>query len=154
MLGYNPYAPPIYHGLGDASPAGYEDRNFDYVYDTPAAGIAGNATLNDFLTLNNDAAFIWMGIYIAKNTGAFTLWLSDSRQSYLSSSPIVNLNLPGDSSSPYPIDPPMVIPAGGRIGVQLVDLSGVTNNIEIVFRGFKRFKLLAGQNTSTPQVAY
>jgi hypothetical protein len=153
MLGYNPYAPPIYHGLGDASPAGYEDRNFDYVYDTPGTGLTALQALQDQLTLNNDAAFVWMAVYISKNIGAFTVRFSDSRQFYLSSAPISNLNLPGDSSSPYPIDPPMVIPPGGRIGIDLTDLSNAPNVIEIVFRGFKRFKLLPGQSISVPQQA-
>jgi hypothetical protein len=134
----NVYAPPAYNGLGDGSPPGYSDVGFDYVYNTV---LQANANPTEQLSIMNDADFAWRAMYIASNTGPFSVRFSDSQWYWLSSARILNLNLPGDAADPFPIFPELLLPAGGRIGIDIQDLSGAQNTIQIVMRGVKRYRI-------------
>lgn len=134
--GNSPYASPVSNGIGQAGvPSGYRDIAFDYVF---------NQTLNanqsgDFqLGVHNDSDFHWRAVVVT-STGAFSVVFSDSDWYDLSSGALLSSNILGDPSSPWPVFPEIVIPAGGRIGLQLTDLSGAGNTINILFRGAKRF---------------
>lgn len=135
----NPYAPQSYNGLMDASPLGYVDVDFTYTYDVVLTALQ---VLNDqSVQTTNDADFAWRAIVIAFATGSFNVRFSDSQGFYLSNGLIASANLIGDAASPYPIFPEILIPAGGRIGVDIVDTSNAGNTIEILFRGVKRYRI-------------
>lgn len=135
----NPYAPPVYNGLMDASPQGFVDVDFTYPYDVV---LSANQFLRDqSIPTTNDADFAWRGLVIAFNTGAFNVRFADSQGFYLSNGMIASANLIGDAASPYPIFPEILIPAGGRIGVDIQDTSGNTNTIELLARGVKRYRI-------------
>jgi hypothetical protein len=134
----NVYAPPAYNGLQDGSPPGYSDVGFDYVYNI---SLSANQSLVDQQPIANDADFAWRAIYISSNTGSFAVRFSDSQWYWLSSARILNTNLPGDAAAPFPVFPELLLPAGGRIGIDLLDLSGAPNTIQIVFRGVKRYRV-------------
>ena len=138
--GINPYAPPVYNGIGQASvPAGYRDVSFDYVYN-PAV-LTANLVRQDQLSIDNDADFCWRAIVINAFTGIFAVRFSDSDWYWLSSARITNTNIQGDPASPYPWFPEVIIPAGGRIGIDIQDLSGAENTIQMLFRGVKRYAI-------------
>lgn len=140
-LQINPLAPPAYNGLPDASPEGYVDVDFSYVYDVT---LTANQVLKDqAVSTMNDADFAWRAAFIAFNTGSFSVRFSDSQGYYLSNGLIVSGNLIGDASSPMPVWPEILIPAGGRIGVDITETSGAPNTVEIVFRGVKRYRIAA-----------
>lgn len=140
---YNQLAAQSYQGFNDASPLGFIDVDFSYVYDVV---LTGNQFLRDqSISTTNDADFAWRGIVVAVSTGAFNIRFSDSQGFYLSNGMIASANLIGDAASPWPMFPEILIPAGGRIGVDIQDTSGAGNTIEIVCRGVKRYRIAMGQ---------
>jgi hypothetical protein len=135
----NPYAPPSYIGLNNVSPEGWVDIDFTYPYDVV---LQANQFLRDqSVSTTNDADFIARAIVIGFATGSFNIRWTDSQSMYLSNGMIASANLLGDASSPYPIFPELIIPAGGRIGIDIQDTSNGTNTIEILWRGVKRFRV-------------
>jgi hypothetical protein len=141
VAGYlvNPYAPPSANGLNDASPQGFVDVDFTYPYDVVLT--AGQFLRDQSISTTNDADFIWRALVIGYSTGAFNVRFADSQGFYLSNGMIVSANISGDAASPYPIFPEIIIPAGGRIGIDIQDTSNAGNTIEILCRGVKRFRI-------------
>lgn len=137
----NPYAPPAYGGMGSANfPEGYVDVPFDYVY---SQSLTANQMLRDqSVAVTTDADFVWRAVILANYTGAFVVRFSDSQGYYLSNGMLVYLNFIQRSVPiPYPMFPEIVIPAGGRIGIDIQDTSGAPNTVELNFRGVKRYRL-------------
>jgi hypothetical protein len=135
----NPWGSPLDNGLNNASPLNYQDVDFTYVYDVILT--ASQLLNNQSVSTTNDADFVIRAIVIASSTGAFNIRLYDSQGYALSNSLIANANIQGDAASPYPIFPEIIIPAGGRIGIDIQDSSGSGNTIEILFRGVKRYRV-------------
>lgn len=136
---FNPYAPDVFNGLNDASPEGYTDVDFTYPYDVVLT--ADQFLRDQTVSTTNDADFAIRAIIVATATGAFNIRISDSQGFYLSNGMIASANLIGDASSPFPIFPELLIPAGGKIGIDIQDTSGAGNTIEILFRGVKRYRV-------------
>jgi len=135
----NPLAPPVYNGFNNTSPLGYVDVDFTYPYDVT---LTANQFLRDqSISTTNDADFEWRALVIAYSTGAFNVRFADSQGYYLSNGMIVSANIIGDAASPYPIFPGILIPAGGRIGIDIQDTSGSTNVIQLLARGVKRYRI-------------
>jgi hypothetical protein len=139
----NPYAPPAYNGLAGDYPNGYVDVDFSYVY---SVTLTANQALRDqVLALSTDADFVWRALILTANTGAFSVRFSDSQGYYLSNA-VLNYQTflyGGSVRFPFPIFPELVLPAGGRIGIDITDLSGNPNTVELTFRGVKRYRLPA-----------
>ena len=138
---FNPLAPVVYNGYPDDSPEGYVDVDFSYVYDTSPALSANEARVNQAVSTMNDADFAIRAIYVSVATGSFAIRLSDSQGYYLSNGLVASGNLLGDAASPFPVWPEILIPASGRIGIDITDTSGAPNTVEIVFRGVKRYRI-------------
>lgn len=134
-----PYAPAHLIGMGDSSPQGspYPDQSFDIPFDVT---LTANQTLLTSQIIERDADFVWRAVVANSQTGIYQVQFDINGWYKLSPSQILNANLQSDPSSPYPIFPELTIPAGGRIGILITDLSGAGNTIEILFRGIKRFK--------------
>jgi hypothetical protein len=135
----NPYAPPSYNGIPDGSPENYVDIDFTYPYDVTLT--ANQVLLGQAISTTNDADFAWRAIIIASATGSFSIKFYDSQSFALSNSPVASANLVGDASSPWPVFPEILIPAGGRIGIDIQDTSGSGNTIELLCRGVKRYRI-------------
>jgi hypothetical protein len=140
-FGGNPYAPPAYNGLNDASPLGYVDVDFTYPYDVTLTAL--QFLRDQSISTTNDADFAWRGIVSAFATGSFNVRFADSQGFYLSNGMIASANLTADAASPYPVFPEILIPAGGRIGIDIQDTSNAQNVIELLMRGVKRFRIAA-----------
>lgn len=135
----SPYASPAFNGIGQAStPPRYRDVCFDYTFQ---ATVAANSQSQLQQSIENDADFAWRATVINLSTGNFAVKFSDSDFFNLSSGFIVRDNILGDPSSPFPVFPEIIIPAGGRIGIEIQELSGAQNTIEILLRGAKRYLL-------------
>lgn len=135
-MAQNPLAPPVYSGLNPVN----GPTAFDYVYNTPGA-LAGNAVLSDAAMTMLDADFHWTGIVINSYTSiAFSVRFGINGLYYLSSSQVLASNYLGDPSSPYALLGQLIVPAGARITIDLVELSGAANTIQILFRGTKIFQ--------------
>lgn len=129
----NPYAPSAYLGMREVLPE-YTPETFAYTYDVV---LTANQVLSDSKSTDTDSDFIWQAITIPLATGSFTLRLGDSRMYYLSDSRIASTIY--TANDPYPIVPALIIPAGGRIVIDIADTSGAGNTIQIVFLGAKRY---------------
>lgn len=138
MRTFAPFAPAHLIGLGDASPAPtpYPDQSYDIPYDIV---LTANQQLLDSKPIERDADFVWRAIVIAAATSQlFKVQFDVNGRDRLSPSQILAANYQSDPSSPYALWPEWTVPAGGRIGIFITDLSGAGNTIEIVFRGCKR----------------
>lgn len=136
---FNPQSAPVFNGVTDASPEGYTDVDFTYPYDV---SLTANQKLSDqTVATTNDADFAWRAIVIGLATGAFSIRFSDSQGYYLSNGFVASANIVADAASPWPVFPEIIIPAGGRIGIDIQDISGQSNTIQIAFRGVKRYRL-------------
>jgi hypothetical protein len=71
------------------------------------------------------------------STGTFKSRIKDGSGRNCSDNLLNNANLWGTRANPTPVYPPFVIPAGGRIGVDLVNTYAGSNAIELVFIGVK-----------------
>jgi hypothetical protein len=139
---FNPFAPPVYNGFQDTSPLGYVDLDFTYPFDVT---LTANQFLRDqSIATTSDADFAWRAIVAAFSTGTFNLRFYDSQGTYLSNGMVASANYLGDASSPYPIFPEILIPASGKIGIDIQDTSGNTNVIELLCRGVKRYRVVPG----------
>lgn len=87
-----------------------------------------------------DSTFLWTGL-AGTQTGTYRVQftLPDNRQ--LSSAPINNSNVIGTAQFPVPIWPAVRIPAKGKIGLYIEDLSNAGNTVQIVFLGVRLYKL-------------
>jgi hypothetical protein len=134
----NPFAPPVDNGMNDGSPLNYLDVDFTYPYDVV---LTGDQLLNNqSISTTNDADFAWRATVIAFSTGPFNVRFYDSQGYAISNSLIASANIQGDAASPYPVFPEILIPAGGRIAIDIQDTSGEENTIELLCRGVKRYR--------------
>ena len=140
-MGTNIYAPPAYNGLRqEANLDQYVDIGFDYVYDVSLT--ADQALADQGVPIQNDADFAWRALILADYDGAFQYRISDSQGYYLSNGFLLWANLlSGSIAVPYPIFPELLFPSGGRIGIDITDLSSDTNVIQLTFRGVKRYRV-------------
>jgi hypothetical protein len=143
---FNPFAPPAYNGINDASPPGYDDQDFTYPFDVSLA--AGQLLRDQVMQTMNDAEFEWRGIVIP--IGGFAFRIADSQGYYLSDGFILAESMGGggsqaDGGAPFPIWHGIVIPAGGYLHIDLRNESAVNPvTSELLFRGVKRFRRLHG----------
>ena len=134
---WNPQASPALTGIPSGAPPGARDVGFDYIYDVV---LTANQLRTDSKPIDNTSAFHWRAIVIVANTGIFRVRFSDSRMFYMSNGFINNTNLLGTPGNPWPVFPEVVIPPGGRIGVEIEDLSVAGNTIQLAFRGVRRYR--------------
>jgi len=127
----NPHASPVLNGLTAQEPY------FAYVFDQV---LTANQVVAGQVVINNDADFVLRGIVANTFTGIFRVRFNRSGLYFLSSGYIHSSNLVSDAASPLPIIPEMLFVAGSRIGLDISDLSGATNTIQISFVGAKRLR--------------
>jgi hypothetical protein len=138
---YNPLAPPAVAGIPETGPA-ESDMPFSYVYDVTLSG--GEQLLAQQVPIDNDSDFVLRGIYYSWPTGTngtFTLRLYDAQNFALSNGPLYNTNYSTDPSAPTVVGPELNYPAGNKLQLDITDVSGFGNTIEIVFIGVKRYRL-------------
>ncbi len=136
----NPFAPPAYNGLMSAAPPGYVDVDFKIPFDIVIA--TANLELPSLQkSVPTDADFVWRGTVANTQTGAYSVRFADSQGYFFADGLIHYLNLSASATAPSVNGKEVVIPAGGTIGVDIRDLSGAPNTIQILFLGVKRYKL-------------
>ncbi len=129
----NPIAPPVYGGL--VTPEGAVD--FTYPYD---GLLLASAAKSDVIKTNTDADFQMTGIIINVYTDIrFSFRININGVYFMSASEILAANVNGDPSAPFPVMGKFVIPRGADININLTELSGADNTVEILFRGMKLF---------------
>jgi hypothetical protein len=140
----NQYAPAAFQGVPQppAEAAGYDTKPYDYIYSPPGGLLTADQVIeNDQVSIQPDSDFILAGWYISQYTGAFQIQLTDSAGYQMMSGFLNSGGISLGANNPTVFSPAHMFPAGGRIQVSIQDLSGLTNPLQIVFKGWKRFRL-------------
>jgi hypothetical protein len=138
----NQFAPMYQQGINAPNPndVGYEDKSFDYLYNPPNGQLTANQELQDQVGIDTDADFYIAAWYLSRVTGTFQIQLTDAAGYQLSKGSVIATAVSFTASDPTVLSPAHPIPAGGKIQILIQDLSGDTNPIQIVFKGWKRFR--------------
>jgi len=140
----NPHATPVLNGLTPEFPLGFIDVSFDYVYDVNLTAL--QQLRDQSVPIHTDSDFVLRAVILSQATGAFSIRFNDSQGYYLSSGFMLSANfLSGTVPYPYPIFPEMLFPAGSRIGIEINDLLGAPNTVQLLLRGAKRYRLPAAR---------
>jgi hypothetical protein len=140
----NQFAPSYQQALmrPPAEVVGYEDRPFEYVYNPPTGALTALQIINpDSLAIQTDADFWLAGWYLSQYTGSFQLQLLDSTGYQLQSGLINSAAISQVASDPTVLSPAHPFPAGSKIQIIIQDLSDAPNALQIVFKGWKRFRI-------------
>jgi len=135
----NALAPVGVQGVNDASPDGYMDWSFDYAYDVV---LSANQVLigANPVPIFSEADFCFRNL-VFTSTGLFGLRLQDGQGYYLQSGFVYSTNYPNNPGDPWPWLPEVVYPASGRIWIDIEDLSGAPNTIQLKFGGANRSRV-------------
>lgn len=132
--GVNPFAPVGYQGTPNGAPGGYFDVGHDYVFNLPV--IAANATLVGLVGIDVDSDFVLRLILNNDAAALLRFRFQDAARQYLSSDFIFS------QCYNTVVFPELLFPAGGKIGVEVQEVGGVgTTNIQVVFRGARRYRM-------------
>lgn len=134
----NPLSPaPVQGIVGNLTP-GYMEMSFGYPY---TINLTANQTLlGQVVSVLLEADFLWRGLLFVSD-GTFKVRFQDGQQYYTSTDFIFSTNMPNTAGDPFPIFPEVYYPAGGRITLDITDLSGSTNTGQILFMGVSRYQL-------------
>lgn len=102
--------------------------------------LTANQPLTDqTVQIDGDSDFLILGLASVQN-GAFRLNFKANNGRYISQSSLLNANICGTGEFPVTLPKPMIVPARGRIGVDIQDVSGSNNTIEVVFIGIRLYR--------------
>jgi len=106
-------------------------------FDLVLTALQAKTDLSQYFGRDHD--FLVTGL-AGTQTGSYKLQLilPDFRQ--LSTAQVNNSNLIGTAQFPVPIWPAIRVPAGGKIGINITDLSNAGNTIQIVFLGVRLYR--------------
>lgn len=135
----NPLAPAVVQGIPSVPPPGFLDMAFSYPFSFSLT--ANQVSLGNVVSILIEADFYWRGLSFVSD-GVFAVRFQDGQQYYLSTGFIYSTNLPNTAGDPFPFFPEVYYPAGGRITVDLQDLSGGTNTGQLLFIGTSRYRVL------------
>lgn len=134
----NAIAPPAVQGIDPSAPAGYVEVPFDYTY---AISLTANQLLQgQVVPIFTEADFVWRGL-VFQSTGTFQVQFQDGEGYYLSSAMVFSTNMPNSPGDPWPRFPEIFYPAGGRIYLNIQDLSAAPNTGQMVFIGAHRYRV-------------
>jgi hypothetical protein len=105
---------------------------------------AGNDTLNQILRIDADAAFLVRKIVGNGATGSpisYAVRISDSGGSeYWFDNEQADVNTVGTAQYPNLLARPRLVPANSSVNFELRDLTGSTNNVQIILEGAKVYR--------------
>lgn len=114
------------------------DVSFTYVYDVI---LSAGQRLEDAVKTETDSDFLLLGLILNAYTSIlFSLQFRDASGNYFSSKPVLAANYAAQGPLPYTFQGwPRLFPPGSQIRVDIVELSGAQNTIQLSFVGIKRF---------------
>ena len=119
-----------------ATQANYKEEHFVYPYQVTLT--ANQALTDQSLLIDGDSDFIALAVHGTK-TGAYSIRIKNGNGRYVSSVQLKDVNCVGSAQFPVPFTKPLLLDRRGRIGIDITDLSGAPNTIELCFVGLKRF---------------
>ena len=132
-VGYAPVTPPA---AGANNQTGYDEFGIQ-VWDKVLT--TDQELIDQALIIDADADFIWTKL-AGNSTGIYEVRFRLPSGRYMSSSRIRNANLIGTAQFAVPIYPHVFIPAAGKIGIDIKDLSSAGNTVQICLIGWRRFR--------------
>jgi hypothetical protein len=114
------------------------EESYDLVFSRSLT--ANQALIDQALYTDGDSEFLITSV-VGTSTGAYSIRLKGPTGRYLQSAAVRNTNFVGSAIFPSAILPALLLPANGRITLDVTDLSAAPNTIEILFRGIKRFPI-------------
>lgn len=139
----NQFAPQYLAGVNTPpAEAGFEDQYFDYVYN-PANGpnvLAMGTEVTELLDIDPDADFYITGWYLSKVSFNFLVQLSHSSGYEITDGFVNAYAISFEVSNPSPLSPAFPCPAGSQLQITLRELGFADVDLQIVFKGFKRFR--------------
>lgn len=138
----NQFSPTYMQGVArpPTQQTGYEDRPYDYLYVPPGGQLSANQELlGQTVQIQTDSDFLLRAWYVSTPSGLFQIRLGDATGYQFSSGLLLSGGISTDPSNPTVFSPQHPFPAGGRIVIDIQELSGLTNAIQIVFKGVKRY---------------
>lgn len=134
----NPIAPPAVQGIDNSSPEGFVDVPFNYTYTNTLTAL--QVLNNEVVSIFTEADFAWRGL-IFSATGLFSVQFQDGQGYFLSAGQMFSTNMANTPGDPWPVFPEVLYPAGGRIFLNITDLSNADNVIQLLFVGVNRYRL-------------
>jgi hypothetical protein len=133
----NPIAPPAVQGVMPNTPHGYLDVSYGYPFSFSLTG--NQLSLANVVSVQTDADFLLRGLLFVSD-GSFQIRIYDGQVYGLSPTFIQSGCLPNTAGDPFPYVPEVWYPAGGRITIDIQDLSGSGNTGQILFLGANRYR--------------
>ena len=134
----NQLTPPSIQGIDPSAPMGFLDTQFSYTYDVTLT--ADQTLFNEVVSIFSEADFAWRAL-IFTATDLFAVRFQDGQGYYISAGMVFSTNLPNSAGDPFPWFPEILYPAGGQIQLDIQDLSGAENVIQILFVGANRYRI-------------
>jgi hypothetical protein len=119
-----------------------EARPFTYLWNPPNNELSASQELvAETVALDLDADFLLTGIYLTLWTGAFQIQILDSFDYALMSGYMNSKALSTSAGYPSALGVGHVFAAGGTIKINIQDLSGAPNPLQLAFVGEKLFRV-------------
>jgi len=132
----NPISPVAVQGV-QSPVSGYLDVAYGYPF--PFSLSANQLSLANQVSIQTDADFVFRGLIFVSD-GIFQARFYDGNNYALSTGFIQSGCMPNTAGDPFPFVPEVWYPAGGRITVDIQDLSGSSNTGQMLFLGANRYK--------------
>jgi hypothetical protein len=148
----NQFAPVYQQGLMQPSPedAGYDDRQFEYIYNPPGGSLDPDQYLEDTINLHTDADFYlcaWWFSYFGSVDGfeeQIAVSITDSYGNQITDGSVLSAAISTAGSDPTVLSPAHRFARGTKIQLALQQVVCGNTPFQLVFRGYKRF-LTGGQ---------
>lgn len=131
-----------FHGIGEvpitpsAQQAPYEEPHA-IPYDVTLTG--NQELLQQGVFIDSDGDFVLKGL-VGSQTGNYSLRFRLPSGRSWPNGYVRNGNLVGTAQFPVPVEPNAVFPAGSKVALDIKDLSGASNTIQILLIGSKLLK--------------
>jgi hypothetical protein len=132
---------PVCQGDGKV-PAPVTRRLYFYLINVTLAASTGAGTPGAINSqqLNIDSRAPFEAYLITgTSTGNYDIQIQDSTSRQWQNNPVNNANMVGTAQQGFPLPVPVVIAASASLSIQLRDLSGATNTVQLVLCGYELY---------------
>jgi len=135
--GINPLGEAVMNGYNVVPCGNYRDQAFFYA--GTFALTASQTIFNQLISIDTDADYIVNGVVVSTNS--VDLQFTDSENYTLSNDFLPASSFSANFGSPFPIFPAILLPAGGKFGLNLRNATVVAVTVTVFLVGFKRIRL-------------
>ncbi len=115
----------------------YYEEPAEYVYEVSLTAL--QALVDQSRFVDSDADFMWMAVK-GNATGDYSVRFRMPNGRYIQNAQVNADNAIGTAQFPVPVGAVAVpVPAAGRIGIDITDLSNAPNTVQLVFMGVRRY---------------